>query len=128
MVSLFTLAYTPTEGGFTLCPGCLRETPSIFASCVQCEGVLISHGCRQSLVQEEAATEHEKTIPEETVIDVQDDVKEAMEKMKEEEESNVEMTDELPEETPQIARKRMKSSKWLKSMMKLMRMKPTLPA
>eukprot|EP00435_Cladocopium_sp_Y103_P014988 s1708_g3.t1 len=44
------------------------------------------------------------TIPDEPVIDIHDHVKEAMEKMKEEEESDTEMKEELPEESPQLAR------------------------
>eukprot|EP00435_Cladocopium_sp_Y103_P059949 s1874_g21.t1 len=104
LVSLFTLVFTPTQSGFTLCPGCLSETPSIFALCVHCEGILLSHGCRQSLVQEDEHDEKETTIPDEPVIDIHDHVKEAMKTMKEEEDSDTEMKEELPEETLQIVR------------------------
>eukprot|EP00435_Cladocopium_sp_Y103_P066521 s184_g28.t1 len=103
-VSLFTLAFTPTQSGFTLCPGCLCETPSIFALCVHCEGILLSHGCRQSLVQEEEPDDKETTIPDEPVIDIHDHVKEAMKSMKVEEESDTDMKEELPEESPQLVR------------------------
>ena len=102
MVSLLALAYSPTQSGHILCPGCLRETPSVFSLCIHCEGVLMSHGCRQSIVQEEDKDQvHETTIPAEPVIEVQEHVKEAMNQMHEDG-TDIEMTDDLPEETPQI--------------------------
>eukprot|EP00435_Cladocopium_sp_Y103_P036666 s1173_g9.t1 len=106
LVSLFTLVFVPTQSGFTLCPGCLSETPSVYSLCVHCEGILFSHGCRQSIVQEEEQDENETTIPDEPFIDIHDHVKEAMKTMKEEEEeSDTEMIkEELPEERPQIGR------------------------
>eukprot|EP00435_Cladocopium_sp_Y103_P024435 s3768_g6.t1 len=107
LVSLFTLIYIPDQSGYALYPGCLYETPSILALCVHCEGMLLSHGCRHEVVQDQESEDEMTIIPDDPVIEVHDHVKEAMEKIKEEGELDAEMEmeqeDDFPEEIPELS-------------------------
>ena len=44
MVSLMSVCYMANEANHILCPGCLEETPRKLSMCLNCYGVLVSHG------------------------------------------------------------------------------------